>query len=115
MQSGDIDPGGTVHTWFPTLISNDCGEIGVVLARSSPSEFAGISWTGRRATDPAGTMSAPLTLMAAGTSGYCDFRWGDYFGIAVDPVDGRTFWGIGEYAVDDFTWQTWIGSFSLNA
>ncbi len=115
VQSGDIDPGASIYTWFPTLASNDSGDVGVVLARSSSTEFASICYTGRRASDPAGTMTVPLTQIAVGTSGYCDFRWGDYFGIAVDPNDGQTFWGIGEYAVGFSTWQTWIASFAFNS
>lgn len=114
VQSGNIDAGGAVYTWFPAIMSNACGETGVILARSSASEFAGIAYTGRRSGDAPGTMTVPLTTLATGTSGYCDFRWGDYFGIAVDPSDERTFWGIGQYAVDTSTWQTWIASFSLN-
>ncbi len=114
-QSGDIDPGGNVYTWFPAIMPNDCGDVGVVLARSSSAEYAGIYCTGRRPSDPPGTMTAPLTALGVGTEGYCDFRWGDYFGIALDPSDEVTLWGIGEYAVDLYTWQTWIGSFSADA
>ena len=114
VQSGTIDAGGSVHTWFPAIVTNGCGETGVILARSSASEFAGIAYTGRRSTDALGSMTVPLSTFATGTSGYTDFRWGDYFGIAIDPSDGRTFWGVGEYAVGGTTWQTWIASFSLN-
>jgi hypothetical protein len=114
VQSGSINAGGSVHTWFPAIVDNGCGEVGVILARSSATEFAGIAYTGRRAGDALGTMTIPLTTLATGTSGYCDFRWGDYFGIALDPSDGRTFWGVGEYAVGSATWQTWIASFSLD-
>ena len=115
LQVGDIDPGGEINTWFPAILANAQGDVGVVLARSSPEEYAGIWVTGRRASDPAGTMTLPLTPLAIGTSGYCDFRWGDFFGIALDPLDDRVFWGAGQVATAIDHWQTWIGSFSLEA
>ena len=115
VQSGDIDPGGEIHTWFPALLANDQGDVGVVFARSSPEEYAGVWFTGRRASDPQGTMTLPLAPLAVGTSGYCDFRWGDFFGIALDPLDDSIFWGAGQIATELDHWQTVIGSFSIEA
>ncbi|MEW6747852.1 MAG: hypothetical protein AB1486_34450 [Planctomycetota bacterium] len=46
-------------------------------------------------------------------------RWGDYFGIAVDPdpyPDGGEFWAIGEYlkpAITEPYWGTWIQNFAV--
>ncbi|MFO0984255.1 MAG: hypothetical protein U1E76_21455 [Planctomycetota bacterium] len=116
-QSGNIDAGTDtggqpIHTWFPVIVSNPSNDIGVVLARSSKNEYAGVYYTGRTASDAPGTM-APLTLMKVGTAGYDCSRWGDYFGVAVDPSDG-TFWGVGEYASGSCTWKTWIGNFQLS-
>jgi hypothetical protein len=112
IQSGNIDAGGTIHTWFPSLMQNHCGNTGVVLARSASTERASIQITGREAGDPLGTMQA-MTQVQIGTSGYNQFRWGDYFGIAVDPVNDETFWCTGEYAVGTNNWRTWIASFSV--
>jgi hypothetical protein len=116
-QSGNIDAGTDgsgkpIHTWFPAITANSLDDVGVVLARSSVNEFAGVYSTGRLATDPTGTM-APLTTMKVGTAGYTCSRWGDYFAIGVDPADD-TFWGVGEYASGSCHWRTWIGNFFLS-
>jgi len=112
-QSGNIDGGSGVHTWFPALAENSCGDVGVVLAKSSSSTRASVEITGRRSSDPPGTMGA-LSQLALSTSGYNGGRWGDYFDIAVDSVDDQKFWVVGEYAVGNNTWATWIDSFTIS-
>ncbi|MEJ2720152.1 MAG: T9SS type A sorting domain-containing protein [bacterium] len=51
--------------------------------------------------------SANFTLGGSGTISN-PYRWGNYTGCAIDPVDNRTFWIIGARADDDPTpsWQT---------
>ena len=39
-------------------------------------------------------------------------RWGDYFDCVIDPVDGRTFWAVGEIQTPD-GWSTEIVSFRI--
>ncbi len=112
-QSGNIDGGSGVHTWFPALAENECGDVGIVVAMSSSSTKASVQVTGRRSSDPPGTMGA-LTQLAVGTSGYNGGRWGDYFDIAVDPSDDTTFWVVGEYATSTSNWATWIGGFQVS-
>ncbi len=94
VQSGEIDPGNSVSTFFPAIYTDAAGNTAMVMAHSSPTETASIAISGRTATDPPGMMSEPV-LFATGdfaTSG----RWGDYFDIAIDPEDNTTFWTIGE-------------------
>lgn len=107
VQQGNVS-GVVPHYFFPAIATDRFGRVGMVLGRSAADEFAGVWATGREPGDPAGVMSEPglLAIGDSGTSG----RWGDYFGIAVDPNDDRTFWVVGQYA-KDFGWQTWIGSF----
>ncbi len=93
-QSGEIDPGNSISTFFPAIYTDAAGSTAVVMAYSSPTETASVAISGRTATDPPGMMSEPV-LFATGdftTSG----RWGDYFDIAIDPVDNTKFWTIGE-------------------
>jgi hypothetical protein len=42
-------------------------------------------------------------------------RWGDYSSLAIDPVDGCTFWNTNEYikSSGSFNWSTRITSFKL--
>ena len=111
-QSGEINPGEGLHTFFPAIASNSCGGVGMVVGRSSQDEFASVQITGRYDSDPLGTMGK-LIEVAVGSSGYDGGRWGDYFDIAVDPEDDERFWIVGEYATASNRWATWISSFTL--
>jgi hypothetical protein len=115
-ESGDVDLGSDVFTFFPAIAVNRYGDAAMVFAKSLASEYASIQATARRSGDPAGTMGAPVQLAQgnAGTEG----RWGDYFDIAVDPLDNSTFWIVGEYVQEfdngDKGWQTWIGTIEVS-
>lgn len=113
IQSGNIDAGPDIHTWFPAIYQNGDGDVGLVVAHSSANLFASIQVTGRKANDPLGMMGA-LTQIAIGTSGYELDRWGDFFDIAVDPRNDRTFWVVGEIATDPGVWATAIGRFLVS-
>ncbi len=112
LQTGEIDAGNGIHTFFPALIQNSCGAVGMVVARSSKDEYASVQITGRRQSDPLGTMGR-LTEVVVGASGYDGGRWGDYFDITVDPLDDETFWIVGEYPTAPNRWATWISRFTL--
>ena len=109
-QSGNVDGGSGVHTFFPAIYSNRFNDVGMVVGRSTSSTTPSVAVTGRRATDAAGTM-APLSIQFTGSNG-ANGRWGDYFDIAVDPVNDTRFWIIGEYQGSG-GWGTWIGSFLI--
>jgi len=121
----DIDT--DAYTFMPSIAVDADGNVGIGFALSSPSDYAGAYYTGRRASDPAGTVRATKTL-AAGQGPYLRTfsgtrnRWGDYSGMALDPVDEVTFWVFNEYALTqgltdanlhDGRWGTKWGSFSL--
>lgn len=107
VQQGNITSAGT-YWFFPAIATDKFGRVGMVMARSAADEYASVWVTGREPDDAPNTMSTP-SFMATGDRG-SDGRWGDYFDIAVDPNDDRTFWVVGQYA-KSFGWQTWIGSF----
>jgi hypothetical protein len=108
VQSGNVDPGGTVHTYFPAIYSNQFDDVAMVMGASSSTTRISVNAAGRRASDPPGTMSAltQLQLSPVNTGG----RWGDYYDIAVDPLDDARFWVVGEYGVSA-GWANWIDSF----
>ena len=110
VESGNIDEGGSRHTYFPAIYSNQYGSVALVCASSTWSTTPEIHATGRTAGDPPGTMATP-TVLKVSPSG-ADGRWGDYFDVAVDPTNDTTFWVIGEYQ-DSSGWSTWITSFSV--
>ncbi len=107
VQQGNVSTPG-VFWFFPAIATDKFGRVGMVMARAAAEEYASVWVTGRQPGDEPNTMSEPA-FMAAGDRG-SEGRWGDYFDIAVDPNDDRTFWVVGQYA-KSFGWQTWIGSF----
>lgn len=112
IQSGNVDSGGSNYHMFPALAYNEFGDIGMVIGRSSSSQFAGVYTTGRKKNDGNGQM-ATLVEQKVGSAAYSGGRWGDYFGAAVDPTDGVTFWGIGEYSDNSGTWKSWVTSWRV--
>ena len=112
VQSGDINLGGGVSTFFPAIYTNEDNSTGMVIAQSSASQFASVQATGRIPADPVGSMSA-LTQLDIGNTA-ANGRWGDYFDICLDPADGTTFWMTGEIQTPT-GWQTTINSFTVDA
>jgi len=103
--------------WFPAVTVDGAGNIISVFARSGVNEFAGIHYSGRLTTDSA---TQPSALLKAGAECITGSRWGDYFGISVDPVNNANVWVYGEWAKDVpgvspiWDWGTWVGRVSFN-
>jgi len=112
VQSGNAPAGVSGSTQFmPSVDINTAGSIGMTFDESSTTEFWSMYVTERTASDPTGTMEAPV-LAKAGTATSPDSRVGDYSATTVDPSDGLTFWSANEYQGSDF-WDTHIASFSI--
>ena len=107
-QTGDIDLGPGQNTFFPSIYSNANGNVAVVYANCSPTELVSVKASGRLASDPVGTLGTPVEF--ANSSVSVSGRYGDYFDIAIDPLDDRTFWTVGETS-ESFGWDTVINSF----
>jgi hypothetical protein len=124
----DIDPGGEVFTFFPSLAVNNAGDAYFGFSASSANIFAGAYCAGREASDPPGTIQATETVRAGvdyylrtfGNYPIDDNRWGDYSGASLDPADDNLFWIFNEYAMqrgtptgpptEDGRWGTaWAG------
>jgi len=112
VQSGNIDAGPDMHTFFPAIYSNRFGDVGMVFGTSSPTTPITVAVTGRTVSDPPGVMGAPTDLKVA--TEISGGRWGDYYDIAIDPVDDARFWIVGEYP-ESFGWSTWISSFTVTS
>jgi len=112
----DVRYGGdNYYYWFPAIYTDMSDNIGIVFARCSTTEYAGIHYTGRKTTDAATQASA---MLKAGATYITGTRWGDYFGIARDPSDASRLWIHGEWAKDCgvgsvWNWGTWIGQVSF--
>ncbi|KYK31304.1 MAG: hypothetical protein AYK22_08075 [Thermoplasmatales archaeon SG8-52-3] len=108
-QSGDIDPGEEIRTFFTSIAPDGYGNAAMCFARSSPDEYISIARCMRLADDPLGTMG-PVVMVKESDGPYNSGRWGDYSGVSCDPSDNLTFWMMHEYTPGDGTWNTWISS-----
>jgi len=103
------------HYFYPAPCPDNNGNLTVVFSRSGASEFGSLLFTGRRSTDPLGTLQ-PSALLKAGVGHYVALdgggrnRWGDYAGVAADPSNPRLVWFYGQHASAPNTWGTWVGS-----
>jgi hypothetical protein len=102
------------YYFFPDVMADNAGNITIVFNRCSPSEFAGIYFTGRQASDTPGTLRKAKRLHA----GFANYRdpnpngldpWGDFNGIAKDPTN-KSFWIFSEYVRNATSWATEVGS-----
>jgi len=102
--------------WYfmPSITVNEQSNVAIVFACTDGVVPISVCYSGRLGTDPLNTMR-PVTTMKVGiayvpsNSGCPPQRnWGDYFGAALDPVDGSA-WIIGEYAKGS-CWATWVGN-----
>lgn len=108
-QWGEIDPGGSVRTFFSAITVDDQNNAAICFSRSAPDERISMATSFRSAFDPLGTFQ-PMEIQRSSTDADNSGRWGDYCAINVDPADGRTFWAHHEYR--SAGWRTWITSFS---
>jgi len=115
VQSGDIDPGSGVRTFFNSISVDDSGNALSCFARSSNSEYISVSRAYRLVSDTAGTMPS-LEIVKNSSGPYTYYgRWGDYSAVGVDPSDNATFWYHHEYAPSQSSWNTWIASKTIAA
>jgi hypothetical protein len=106
--------------YYPAVMVDANNHLTMVMNRSGLNEYAGIRYTGRLNNDAPGLQ--PSAQLKAGESNYVKTfggprnRWGDYNGIALDPIDTDKIWMYAEYAETpvgpeerDQRWGTWIG------
>jgi hypothetical protein len=108
-QSGDIDPGPTIRTFFTSIAPDGYGNAAMCFARSSPDEYISMARCTRSADDPLGMMGI-VVIVKESSGPYVGSRWGDYSGVSCDPSDDRTFWMHHEYTPGSNEWNTWISS-----
>lgn len=100
--------GSGQYRYFANVAVDKSGNMSLGYAYSSTTDYAGIHYTGRLATDPLNTLQADA-LLKAGETTIDGTRYGDFAGRTVDP-DGCTVWHLEEYARSASLWGTWVGS-----
>lgn len=98
-------PADQADRWMGGIGVDKDGNIGMAfnVVRQAPALAASLRFTGRLAGDPNGVMTQGEHVIAigAGATGSgtaASQRWGDYNDMGVDPVDGCTYWFVGNYA-----------------
>jgi hypothetical protein len=114
-QSGTFAPDLT-NRWMASIAQDKMGDIAVGYSLASGTTYDSIAATGRVPTDPLGQMEAETSLFAGTGSQGGSYRWGDYSSMAIDAVDGCTFWYAQEYYVAPATatWQTRLTSLKFS-
>jgi hypothetical protein len=108
VQWGNVDPGPGIRSFFGSVAVDGQGNVGMVYARSSSSEFISMARSYREIGSPAGT-TTPSVIMKASSGPDTTGRWGDYSSTVADPDHDRIFWGNHEFR--EGGWATWIGAF----
>jgi hypothetical protein len=95
------------HYYFPGIYVDPANRIFLGFNRSATDEYISIWY----AEDLLATNSSRLLKAGTGPrSGGAPVRWGDYAGIAADPVDQNRVWMCTEYmGTVSANWLTWIG------
>lgn len=106
--------------WIGSVAQDNQGNMAVGYNLVADNKDPSIVYSGKLASEPAGTFRDEATLVeGTGVQKAFGWRWGDYSGMSVDPVDDCTFWMTGEYYTlesqnfSDYTWLTRIGKFKF--
>jgi subtilase family serine protease len=115
-QQGTFAPDAN-HRWMASAAMDAGGSIALAYNVSSSLVSPSIRYAARLASDPPGVLAqgeADL-IVGSGSQTHSSSRWGDYSMLAVDPVDGCTFWATTMYygATSLAGWQTRVGAFRL--
>jgi len=97
-----------LHYFCPAVMPD--GEGNLVMVFNRVGEFPSIRFSGSHASDEPNTLRASALLQQGSTAGSTE--WSMRSGVACAP-DGSTIWMIGQYAVADKDWATWVGAASF--
>jgi hypothetical protein len=92
-----------VYMYYPAVSVDVSGNMFMTFSRSGKNEYASMYETGMLTTD--GSIQ-PSALVKSGVSKNTSGRWGDYSGIANDPIDGGTLWMYCGWANTANRWAT---------
>jgi hypothetical protein len=113
-QEGTYAPDDGLDRYVPAIAQDVFGNISIAYSASSEDQYVSLYFTGRRATDPLGTMTIPETEIVAGQSPIrSGGRYGDYAQMSVDPYNDRVFWFTSEYPTEAGTVTSRIAAWNL--
>lgn len=102
---------GEIGYWYlyPSIMVDKNANVAITYTRSGTTEFPSAYYTAKSANS---SFFTPSRLIEKGKASYIvDYgsgrnRWGDYLGIAVDPVDMESIWMLTQFAPAKNTWST---------
>jgi hypothetical protein len=117
-QSGEINPGAGVFTYFPSAAIDPAGDIGMTYLESAANELLTMYVTGKALNESGMETGAAVINDSpdAGPDG-SPHRAGDYSGTVVDinsaGAPTNSFWSANEYASSG-VWATVLDNFSIS-
>jgi hypothetical protein len=117
-QEGLVGGEANVHRSVGSIAMDGSGNIAIGYTRTGTTApyFPSIYYKGRLSTDAPGTMPQGEFPILDGTfSKTGNERWGDYAGMAIDPVDDCTFWFTTEYMTSNSAVATKVAAFKFDA
>jgi hypothetical protein len=114
VQEGTQDLGDGLNRFMGSIAIDQKGDIALGYSASSADAYPSIRYATRTPSDPLGTLGPEKVLIKGQGSQTSSDRWGDYSGMATDPVGGCQFWYTNEfYPVSaGSNWQTEVGAFT---
>lgn len=107
-QWGELDYGGGIHTYFPSIAVDAENNATIFFSRSATNEFISIGRAFRRHDDALNTFR-PMEFVKQSTVPYTGAgRWGDYSGTKPEPNEPGVFWGHHEWTDVSNAWRTWL-------
>ena len=97
---------------FPSITVDKDHNAAITFSRSADTEYIGAFYSTKHVNDFTISPSQPI---AVGKGNYVVSyggginRWGDYFGIYLDPENDYDVWMISEYAAATNIWGTYVG------
>ena len=101
---------------FPAIAVDQNHNVAITFSRSADTEYIGAYYTTKHANNPGFIPSQPFAQGQGNyvvTYGGAINRWGDYFGIYLDPGNNYDVWMISEYAAATNTWGTYVGKIRM--
>eukprot|EP00899_Mesostigma_viride_P001007 jgi/Mesvir1/10907/Mv09827-RA.2 len=111
-QDGIVNPSGSRHAWLPSVALDRSNNmvLGYSGLDASNNFNASLYYAGRIASAAPGTLPSPETLLVAGTSASTNTTFGGRSSMALDAMDGCTFYFAGPWETRASRSATYIGA-----
>lgn len=111
-QSGNPTSFNERHYWIPSVMTNGLHTLLLGCSTAGAQVYADTAYAFRFASDPQGTLRAPVNYTSSSTPynpsyespGSGGRRWGDLSSVTIDPWDNMTMWTIQEYSYPPGIW-----------